>query len=77
VTDFSKFPTFAEELAAREVKRYLDRTDATPLPAEEIAKMSAAERIEYCRRFDQSQMPAWEDPRPQMPEQRWRNPRRS
>jgi hypothetical protein len=29
----------------------------------EIAKLSDAERIDYCRRFDQSKMPAWSDPR--------------
>jgi hypothetical protein len=61
--DHSKIPTFREELAAREVQGYLDRTDATPKSAEEIAKMSTAERIDYCRRFDQSKMPAWRDPR--------------
>jgi hypothetical protein len=61
--DYSKVPTFAEELAAREVQRYLDRTDATPKSAEEIAKMSAREKIDYCRKFDQTKMPAWRDPR--------------
>jgi hypothetical protein len=61
--DHSKIPTFAEEVAARVVQGYLDRTDATPKSPEEIAKMSAAERIDYCRKFDQSKMPAWSDPR--------------
>jgi hypothetical protein len=64
MVDFTKFPTLAEELGARDVKRFLDRTEpATPLPPEQLAKMSAAEKIEYCRRFDQSQMPEWRDPR--------------
>ena len=61
--DYNKMPTLAEELGARDVKRYLARTDATPLPASEIAKMSPAERIDYCRRFDQTTMPDWRDPR--------------
>jgi hypothetical protein len=33
---------------------------ATP---EQIAKMSPAQKLDYCRRFDQSQMPVWKDPR--------------
>jgi len=33
---------------------------ATP---EQIARMSAAERLDYSRQFDQSKMPAWRDPR--------------
>jgi hypothetical protein len=61
--DYSKIPTFREELAAREVQGYLDRTDATPLPADVVAKMTPRERIDYCRKFDQSKMPAWRDPR--------------
>jgi hypothetical protein len=31
--------------------------------AEEIAKMTPAERLDYCRRFDQSKMPNSPDPR--------------
>lgn len=31
--------------------------------AEEVAKMSPAQRLDYNRQFDQSQMPAWRDPR--------------
>jgi hypothetical protein len=30
---------------------------------EEIAKMTPAERWDYCRQFPQDQMPAWKDPR--------------
>jgi hypothetical protein len=36
---------------------------ATPLPAEQIAKLTPAEKLDYARRFDQSKMPAWRDPR--------------
>jgi hypothetical protein len=31
--------------------------------AEEFAKLSPAERLNYVRGFDQSKMPAWKDPR--------------
>jgi hypothetical protein len=30
---------------------------------ERFAKMSAADRLDYVRQFDQSKMPAWRDPR--------------
>lgn len=33
------------------------------LNAEQIGKLSQAERLDYSRRFDQSKMPAWQDPR--------------
>jgi hypothetical protein len=32
-------------------------------PAEEIAKMTPAQRLDYSRSFDQKSMPAWKDPR--------------
>jgi hypothetical protein len=31
--------------------------------SEEIARMSAKERLDYNRQFDQSKMPGWKDPR--------------
>lgn len=34
-----------------------------PKTAEDIDKMSPAERFAYCRQFDQSKMPDWRDPR--------------
>ena len=33
------------------------------LPAEQVDRMSARERLDYARQFDQSKMPAWRDPR--------------
>jgi hypothetical protein len=33
------------------------------LSAEQIAKLSPAERLDYARQWDQSKMPAWRDPR--------------
>lgn len=33
------------------------------LSAEQVAKLSPAQRLDYNRQFDQSKMPAWRDPR--------------
>jgi hypothetical protein len=51
--------------AALVVETWLREQDQQTLPRspEEIAKMSARERIDYCRQFDQSKMPAWRSPR--------------
>jgi hypothetical protein len=63
MTDYSKYPPLSVELSAKRVQQWLDQQERTPKSAEEIAKMSWAERLDYARRFDQSQMPAWRDPR--------------
>jgi hypothetical protein len=47
--------------AAAVVQRWLDTPVAKS--ADEIAKMSAKERIDYCRQFPQNKMPDWKDPR--------------
>jgi hypothetical protein len=31
--------------------------------AEEIKRMTPAEKLDWCRTFDQSKMPPWKDPR--------------
>jgi hypothetical protein len=49
--------------AASVVETYLREQSASPKSADEIRKMSPRDRIDYCRRFDQSTMPAWKDPR--------------
>jgi hypothetical protein len=50
--------------AAARVQEWLRSVEpAAPKPAEEIAGMSAAQRLEYARQFDQSKMPVWKDPR--------------
>jgi hypothetical protein len=49
--------------AAGQVRTWLDQQTAKPKSPEEIARMSFAERIDYCRLWDQSTMPAWRDPR--------------
>jgi hypothetical protein len=33
------------------------------LSADEIAKLTPAQRLDYVRQFDQRSMPAWQDPR--------------
>jgi hypothetical protein len=59
-----KYPPLSVALGAKDVSRWVESQEpAVPKGAEEIAKMSAAERIDYCRRFDQSKMPPWRDPR--------------
>ena len=60
---YDKYPPLSVQLDASRVQRWLDSQDATPKSAEEIAKMSWAQRLDYARKFDQSQMPPWRDPR--------------
>jgi hypothetical protein len=49
--------------AAAKVQRWLDSAPPVTKTADEIAKMSAKERLEYARLWDQQKMPAWKDPR--------------
>jgi hypothetical protein len=63
MTAHDKYPPLSVELSAKRVQQWLDQQERTPKSAEEIAKMPFADRIEYCRRFDQTKMPAWRDPR--------------
>jgi hypothetical protein len=52
--------------AAVVVQTWLDKQQPGgqgKLSVEQVAKMSPADRIDYCRRFDQTNMPAWKDPR--------------
>jgi uncharacterized protein YeaO (DUF488 family) len=50
--------------AANVVDQWLKSVEpTTPKSAEEIARMSFAEQIDYCRRFPQSSLPPWRDPR--------------
>jgi hypothetical protein len=52
------------ERSAQDVANWLATQEpATPLPPDVVAKMSPRERLDYARRFDQSKMPAWKDPR--------------
>jgi hypothetical protein len=45
--------------AAAQVQAFLDEQNPTPKSAAEMAAMSPRERIDHCRKFDQSKMPAW------------------
>jgi hypothetical protein len=47
--------------AAAVVQRWLDTPVAKS--ADEIARMTPAERLDYSRQFNQSKMPPWQDPR--------------
>lgn len=49
--------------AAAQVDRWLAEQNPTPKSADEIARMSPADRLDYARRFDQSRQPPWKDPR--------------
>ena len=49
-------------VAAAVVDTWLREQNTSPKSAAEIAKMSAADRLDYARKFDQSKM-AWKDPR--------------
>jgi hypothetical protein len=48
--------------AAAVVQDWLDSQNATPLPAEQIARMTPAQRLDYAPRFDQKSMPDWRPP---------------
>jgi hypothetical protein len=49
--------------AASQVQTWLDQQNPTPKSAEEIARMTPAQRLDYARLWDQSTMPEWRDPR--------------
>jgi hypothetical protein len=58
--------------AAAVVRDWLDAAQKpTPLSREEIDKMTPAEKLDYARRFDQSQLPEWRDPREQTERKRY------
>ena len=56
-------PPVEVQRAAGQVQAWLDQQNATPKPREEIDRMTPAQKLDYCRRFDQSTMPVWKDPR--------------
>jgi hypothetical protein len=59
--NMSNTPPPAVAAAAAIVRAWLD----TPVvkKADEIAKMTPAQRLDYSRQFNQKQMPEWKDPR--------------
>jgi hypothetical protein len=48
-------PSEEERRAAEIVNRYVAEQENRKVTDEEFARMSARDRIEYCRRFDQTQ----------------------
>ncbi|WP_315729135.1 hypothetical protein [Bradyrhizobium sp. SZCCHNS2015] len=49
--------------AAAIVDGWLREVENRQLTAEEIRKLSPAEKLDYSRKFNQAGMPAWQDPR--------------
>jgi hypothetical protein len=49
--------------AAAKVRAYLDAEDAAKAAPRRDIQAHFAERLNYCRQFDQTKMPAWKDPR--------------
>jgi hypothetical protein len=56
-------PNDEERRAAEVVNRYVTEQENRKVTDEEFARMNARERLDYNRRFDQTRMPAWRDPR--------------
>jgi hypothetical protein len=58
-----RIPPPEVQRAAGQVQDWLDRQNAKPAPPEVVAKMTPAQRLDYCRLWDQTKMPSWRDPR--------------
>jgi hypothetical protein len=63
MSDPARLPPPYVERGAADVRGWLDDVQGARATPEQIAKMSPAQRLDYARRFDQSRMPAWSDPR--------------
>jgi hypothetical protein len=50
------------QAAAREVDAWLKSVEQPPAPRRDMQR-DWAERLDRCRQYDQSRMPAWQDPR--------------
>jgi hypothetical protein len=55
-------PSYVERGAA-DVRGWLDDVQGVRLSEEQIKRLTPAQRLDYARRFDQSTMPPWRDPR--------------
>ena len=62
MTDPWLMPLPHEQAAADVVRNYLKRVEQPAAPRRDL-HADFAERLNYCRQFDQSKMPAWKDPR--------------
>ena len=63
MSDPSRIPPSYVERGAADVRGWLDDVQGVRATPEQIAKMSPAQRLDYCRLFPQDKMPAWHDPR--------------
>jgi hypothetical protein len=63
MSDPARMPPSYVERGAADVRGWLDDVQGVRVTPEVLAKMTPAQRLDYCRRFDQSTMPAWRDPR--------------
>jgi hypothetical protein len=63
MSDPARLPPPEIQRAAGQVQAWLDQQNAKPAPPEVVAKMTPAQRLDYCRQFDQAKMPAWKDAR--------------
>jgi len=55
-------PPDVQEAAAK-VQAWLDGEAKRTRSPEERAAMTPAQQLDYCRGFDQTKMPRWQDPR--------------
>ena len=62
MSDPGRMPLPHKQAAARVVEGYLKRVEPQPAPRRDMQR-EWAERLDRCRQFDQSKMPAWKDPR--------------
>jgi hypothetical protein len=63
MTDPARTPPPYVERGVADARRWLDEVQGVRVTPEELAKMTPAQKLDYCRRFDQSTMPSWRDPR--------------
>jgi hypothetical protein len=63
MTDPSRTPPPYVERGMADGRRWLDEVQGVRVTPEELAKMTPAQKLDYCRRFDQSKMPPWRDSR--------------
>jgi hypothetical protein len=63
MSDPTRIPPSYVERGAADVRGWLDDVQGVRLSEEQIKRLTPAQRLDYARRFDQSTMPAWKDPR--------------
>ena len=63
VSNPARMPPSYVERGAADVRGWLDDVQGVRLSEEQIKRLTPAQRLDYARRFDQSTMPAWRDPR--------------